>query len=168
MFIRSSLLYILLVITVSSAAASEPACYSTADAAAAQLGVRGASGFRLQGRQRDVFSGAVWSTIQSCQHPEQPAFLVLSSGESGSVKQNAPSVKLEGRHNPALILLAGAQVTLVQVDDVTRIVMAGVAQGSGAVGDEVRVRIVAPTTDGNERFARGIVRSSKVVEVVTQ
>jgi flagella basal body P-ring formation protein FlgA len=68
----------------------------------------------------------------------------------------------------AMVLLAGAKVTLIQRDEAVRIEMQGVAQGSGAVGDRVRVRLLALTADGSERFVDGIVRGSDVVEVVTR
>ncbi len=142
--------------------ASEPGCYRTVEAAATQSGVRGVDGFRLEGRQRDVFSGAVWATVKSCTHPERPGVLVMAGGDLVRV---AGATRSEAA---AMVLLAGAKVTLIQRDEAVRIEMQGVAQGSGAVGDRVRVRLLALTADGSERFVDGIVRGSDVVEVVTR
>jgi hypothetical protein len=159
---------VVLVAVSSGAWASEPGCYRTAEAAAVQVGVRGVDGYRLEGRRRDVFSGAVWSTVKSCQHPEQPGFLVMASAVVGRFG-TAMSVGMASRSEAlALVLLAGAKVTVVQTDDVVRIEMNGVAQGSGAVGDRIRVRIVTANEEAEERFVEGIVRGSDVVELVTR
>jgi hypothetical protein len=40
-----------------------------------------------------------------------------------------------------------------------------VAQGSGIVGDRVRVRLLTLSANGGEQFLDGIVRSSGVVEM---
>ncbi len=142
--------------------ASEPGCYRTAEAAAAQTGVRGVDGFRLEGRRRDVFSGAVWATVKSCAHPERPGVLIVAGGD-------APRVRAAPRaETPAMVLMAGAKVTLIEQDDAVRIEMQGVAQGSGAVGDRVRVRLVSVGGDGEERFVDGIVRGRDLVEVAAR
>ncbi len=146
----------------AGARASEPGCYRTAEAAAAQTGIRGVDGFRLEGRQRDVFSGAVWATVKSCAHPERPGVLVMAAGEIGRVGRGAASPV-----EAPMVLVAGARVTLVETDDNVRIQMPGVAQGSGVVGDRVRVRLLALTAEGGERFVDGIVRGRDVVEMVT-
>ncbi len=142
--------------------ASEPGCYRTAEAAAAQAGVRGVDGYRLEGRRRDVFSGAVWATVKSCAHPERPGIMVIVSGEAG---RSGVALKHDAA---AMILLAGSKVTLVEMDDFVRIEMQGVAQGSGALGDRIKVRLVAVSADGGERFVDGIVRGSDWVEVAAR
>jgi hypothetical protein len=139
--------------------ASEPACYLTADAAAAQSGVRGVDGFRLEGRQRDVFSGAVWATVRSCAHPERPGVLVMGAGEVG---RPGPGKVAEA----GMVLVAGTKVTLTQNEGVVHIEMQAVAQGSGAVGDRVRVRLLTVSPEGGERFAEGVVRGGHAVELV--
>jgi hypothetical protein len=142
--------------------ASEPGCYRTVEAAATQSGARGVAGFRLDSRQRDVFSGAVWVTVKSCAHPEQPGVLVM-------VGTDATRVAALPRHEaPALVVLSGAKVTLIERDEVVRIEMQGVTQSSGSVGDHVKVRLLALGNDGTERFVDGIVRGSDVVEVVAR
>jgi hypothetical protein len=149
-------------VVCGSAWASEPGCYRTVEAAAAQSGVRGVNGFRLEGRQRDVFSGAVWVTVKSCAHPEQPGVLVMAGTDATRV------AALPRHEAPALVVLAGAKVTLIQRDDVVQIQMQGVTQGSGGLGDRVKVRLLALGNDGTERFVDGIVRGSDVVEVVAR
>ena len=147
----------------AGACASQPGCYRTAEAAAAQTGVRGVDGFRLEARRRDVFSGAVWATVKSCAHPERPGVLVMAAwGDLGP-----PRVIAEGE-KPGLVLVAGARVTIVERDEAIRIEMPGVAQGSGVVGDWVRVRLLTLSEDGGERFVDGIVRASGVVEVAAR
>lgn len=160
--------------------ASEPACYLTAEAAAAQVGVRSVTGYRVEGRRRDVFSGVLWSTIMNCEHPERPRTLVLTSPEIeparvtspnavSSLLAAAPGIALAApRDSAPLILLAGTRVRFVQADQVSRIELNGLAQGSGALGDHVRVRILRAMDEGSERFVEGTIRSSTLVEVVTQ
>ncbi len=141
--------------------ASEPGCYKTVEAAAAQSGVRGVDGFRLEGRRRDIFSGAVWATVKSCAHPEHPGVLIMTGGDTVRAAR-AP------RDTPAMVLMAGAKVTLIEQDVAVRIETQGVAQGSGAVGDRVKVRLVTLSAEGGERFVDGIVRASDVVEMVAR
>jgi flagella basal body P-ring formation protein FlgA len=67
-----------------------------------------------------------------------------------------------------MVLMAGAKVTLIEQDVAVRIETQGVAQGSGAVGDRVKVRLVTLSAEGGERFVDGIVRASDVVEMVAR
>lgn len=142
--------------------ASEPGCYRTAEEAAAQAGVRGVDGFRLEGRRRDVFSGAVWATVRSCAHPERPGVLVIAGGEIGGA---GVATRIDAA---SIVLRTGAKVTLIEHDELVRIEMQGVAQGNGILGDRVRVRLMALSSDRGERFVEGIVRGADVVEMVAR
>lgn len=165
---------IVLVAAVSASAwASEPGCYRTEDAAAEQVGVRGVEGFRLEGVHRDVFSGASWATVKSCQHPERPGVLVLlNAGARGAGSHEPASEAAAAR---PMVVLAGSRVRLVISDAVSRMEVSAVAQTSAALGDRVRVRLVAVSGGGgsdavqswgtNERFAVGVVKSTNLVEV---
>lgn len=164
------------------AVASEPVCYTTADAAARQSGTRGVQGYRLEGMSRDVFSGVLWATVRSCEAPERPALLVPVPG--GAVAWVAPSLSLAafGRvrlaQDKELAVRAGAKVQVRQLSENIRLEMAAIALGSAAVGDSVRVRLIpAGGGDGNqagaswgggERFATGVVTARNVVEVREQ
>jgi flagella basal body P-ring formation protein FlgA len=64
-----------------------------------------------------------------------------------------------------MVMTAGTKVTLIARDPVARIEMQCVAQGSGIVGDRVRVRLLTLSANGGEQFLDGIVRSSGVVEM---
>jgi hypothetical protein len=132
--------------------------------------VRGVTGFRLESTRRDVFSGTVWASVRSCQHPERPALLVLASaagaGERAGLQDAAPS--------SSLIMLAGTSVRVFESSENVRLEMPGVVQASGRLGDRVRVRLVPVTAGGSgdgsatEQFATGIVRSRNVIELETR
>jgi len=153
------------------ARASEPSCYRSAAEAAAQVGVRGVEGYRLEAVRRDVFAGTVWAIVKSCGHPERPGVMVLTSLGTGM----ASGVGMTRPASQALVMLAGSRVRLVQTSENVQMEMSGVAQGSGAVGDRVRVRLVPVSLEGgageqaswatSERFATGVVRSRDLVEV---
>ena len=149
-------------------AASEPVCFRTPAEAAEQAGVRGTSGYRLESVRRDVYAGTVWAEVRSCEHPERPGVLVLgrvgqSAAVTGTAALHAVQVAVAPR---TLVLQAGARVRLVLDDGVVRLETGAIALGSGAVGDEVRVRIV-PVSEGagGEQIATGVVRGAGLVEV---
>ncbi len=155
-----------------AASASEPSCYRTAEGAATQTGVRGVEGFRLEAVRRDAFSGVEWATVRSCAHPEWPGTLVLGSAWTSGSRLAARRGEIGGAR--ALVLLAGARVRLVETSGNVKLEMSGVAQGSGAIGDRVKVRMMPVSGDGtdagtswggSERFLTGVVRSSELVEV---
>jgi hypothetical protein len=164
---------------IGSASGSEPACYATEDAAAQQVGVRGVEGYRLESLRRDVFSGAWWATVRSCQHPEQPARLVLA-GRTGAAHGdvlNATSVSVAAPAERPMAVLAGRRVLAVEVGAMARLEMSAIAQSSGRVGDRIRLRLLAISDVGAdsagswsapERFAVGVIRSSEVVEMEAQ
>ncbi len=142
---------------------SEPVCFRSPGEAAAQNGVRGVTGYRLESERRDVLAGTVWAVVRSCEHPERPAALVLA-GVSMRARGAAGGANDRGR---SLALLAGAKVRVVLSDDVSRIEMNGLAQGSGAVGERVLVRLMPPNAEpgAREQFATGVVRGAGLVEV---
>ena len=153
---------VLLALAYGAARASEPVCYRTAEAAAMQIGVRGVDGFRLEGRERDVFSGVIWATVKSCTHPERPGVLMMATGAPGRAGVKATS------EPAAMVLKAGTKVTLIETDGLVRIEMPGVAQGSGSVGDRIQIRLLTLSGEGSERFVHAIVRGGDVVEGVTR
>jgi hypothetical protein len=144
-----------------SAHAAEYVCFRTAAEAAAQSGVRDRDGYRLEAIRRDPLQPANWATIRSCGHPEQPALLVLASGE-----MVRPPVAATARTPvwSSALLRAGSQVTLVITDGVARIEMQAIALANGVIGEKVKVRILSSTT-GEERIAEGVVRDRTLVEV---
>jgi hypothetical protein len=164
---------------VGSAFASEPSCYRSSAEAAAQSGVRGVEGFRLEAVRRDSFSGTSWATVKSCAHPEWPGTLVMVSAWSAGA---GASVAHAQRSDPgvakALAMQAGTRVRYVETSGNVRLEVSAVAQASGAIGDQVRVRLVPVSGEGSadggsswsgsERFAIGIVRSRDVVEMVAE
>jgi hypothetical protein len=159
---------------------SEPSCYRSSAEAAAQTGVRGVEGYRLETVRRDVFSGAVWATVKSCGHPERPGVMLLASvgtGLGGGISVGMAR-RSEIAADRVLVMLAGTRVRFVETDENARMEMSAVAQSSGAVGDRVRVRLLPVSSDGgsdgatswasSERFATGIVRSRDLVEMETR
>ncbi len=157
------------------AAASEPSCYRTVGDAASQTGVRGVQGYRLETLRRDAFSGVEWATVRSCGHPEWPGTLVMLSAWSSGGGLAGRRSEIAGAR--ALLMLAGTRVRLVETSGNVRMEMSGVAQGSAALGERVKVRMMPVSGDGtdsgtswagNERFLTGVVRGSELVEVDAQ
>ena len=144
--------------------ASEPVCFRSPGEAAAQNGVRGVTGYRLESQRRDVLAGTVWAVVRSCGHPERPATLVLAGAAVVRPAGLAAGVNDASR---SLALLAGTKVRVVVHDDVSRIEMNGVAQGSGALGERVVVRLVPANAEPGapEQFATGVVCGASLVEV---
>ena len=60
------------------------------------------------------------------------------------------------------LVKTGAAVRVVRVDAMSRLEMAGVAQGDGGVGARVRVRLAS---DGEARFVSAVVRGEGLVEM---
>ncbi len=155
---------------------SEPACYESAAAAAAQKGMRSAQGFRIGSTYRDSLTGDLWANIRSCGHPERPQFLVLAAlGNLGLGLASSMAKRNEASAGRALVMLAGSRVNVVEVSEGTRIEIPAVAQTSGAIGDRMRARIIPLSSlasgdalaawTSNERVVTGVVKSSNVLEV---
>ena len=70
------------------------------------------------------------------------------------------AIRLQRMGHP--VVVAEMVVRVVRIEDNLRLEMAGVAQGSGGVGDAVRVRVGAA---GEERFVEGVIRGEGLVEL---
>jgi Chaperone for flagella basal body P-ring formation len=98
-----------------------------------------------------------WLTTTDCNHPERPvrATLTLSSTP---LPQTVPVAR-------PLVVRAGERIRLWFQQSNTRMELSGIAEGSGAIGDTVRVRLTQSTTGQIEPELQGIVRGPSEVEL---
>ncbi len=136
-------------------------CFRTVREAATQAGVRDGEGFRLEGIRMDRVQGGQWARVLSCLHPERPAVLVKLLHE---LSVSTPGVAVAPAAGSVLpvVVTAGSLVRIVRLESMARLEMMGVAQGDGARGDKVRVRLGAA---GEEHFAQAVVRDVGLVEL---
>ena len=171
--------------------ASEPVhgCFrSPAEAALMGAdGVSGTGGFRVEGVRRDVLLGRSWAVVRSCEHPERPAVVVemlrlagngalaemsglpgrgrLRAREAAAGSQAVwPTEKQAAARAETPVLVAGATVQVVRMEQNVRLTMAAVAQRSAAMGERVRLRVVREAGE-SEQFVEGVVRGAGLVEM---
>ena len=133
-------------------------CFRTVREAASQAGVRDGEGFRLEGVTADRMGSGSWARVVRCGHPEQPGAMVKVKG-AATVLQAGRAAQQEVR---MLLVKTGTVVRVVGLDAMSRLEMAGVAQGDGAVGERVKVRV---PSDGEARFVEGLVKGEGLVEM---
>ena len=170
---------ILLAFANGNALGSEFSCYLTPDAAAAQQGPRSTGGFRLERMRRDLFSGATWASIRNCDHPEEPARLLLGPADAAIVSGQTTTQLAGSTTSPrTLLVLAGSSVKVFGGTDQFRIEVAAIALFSGAVGDRVRVRVCRgagsvlassnPNESETEHYLTAVVRERDLLEWVAE
>lgn len=152
-------------VCLTAARASEPPreCFRTPASAAAQAeggdpGFDG-GGFRLEGYRQDPLGSRRWALVRSCSHPERPALAVAMLREAA---QQAPRSRAASEARPILIR-AGERIRLVSSSANVRMELEAVAQGSGAAGQTVRVRLMSQPGEP-ERFLDAVVRQAGEVE----
>ena len=151
--------YFLIALSCSPAVAQ--GCFRSLAEAARQGGVEAAQGFRLVDMHVDRIGGTRWARVASCSHPEQPATLVGMPFAGGAGDPGAaPRKQSLVRANP--IVRAGQTVQVLRLEADAHLETTGVAEGDGALGDQVSVRFGMA---GAERSALATVRSSGLVEL---
>jgi Chaperone for flagella basal body P-ring formation len=147
-------------------AATYPAtpCVSLQEIATDSLHSSGLSGltarsgsYRVSEIRWDSVLGQRWAMVASCEHPEQPAFAVLTKeamAEMSSARRN---------NDIAPVVRAGDVVRLWRQEDNLRIEMTAVSEESGGLGKAIRMRLVGG--DSAEREFIGVVRGVADVEM---
>lgn len=101
-----------------------------------------------------------------CAHPERPSrWVMLIAGEELKVDAKVQSVAAAVRG--PLVVRAGEIVRAWQRDGVASIETSGIAEGSGAAGARIQVRLVRHGVDGEsvERHVSGVVDGIGSVEL---
>lgn len=149
-------------------ARAEVGCFRTVAQAAVQVGEQEGGGYRLEFVRRDAVGGRNWATVRSCVHPEWPPVVVptaVAHGPAQAHLNDDKTVVAMGRPIVTpMAVMGGQRVTVVVLDAKVRMELAGVAQGSGRVGDQVWVRILTADGEGEGRMAQAVVRSADVLE----
>jgi hypothetical protein len=154
---------------------AQSACYST-PAAAVNSMKQGSSlsptpeggGYRVTSIESDPISGQRWAMISSCDHPERPAFSLLTEGSDStahSLLRKSQIVTDSAQVTP--VVRVGDTVRLWRQEAVLRIELAAVAEENGSLGKSIRVRLLRRNTDDQStqtEFA-GIVRGRLDVEM---
>ena len=120
------------------------------------LSVRGGS-YRVNEVRWDPLLGQRWAVVASCEHPDQPAFAVLTED---AIAGKASS---ERKGDSAPVVRAGDVVRLWREEDNLRIEMTAMSEESGGLGKAIRVRLMGG--DSAEQQFIGIVRGVADVEM---
>jgi hypothetical protein len=162
------------ILSMAGLVSARAACYNTPIAAADSMKPGSSSsslsegGYRVTSIQLDPILGKRWAMIVSCDHPERPAFSLLT-GESDSPEHillRDPQTVPDNAH-VIPVVHAGDTVRLWRQEAVLRIEVAGVAEENGSLGKLIRVRLLRRNTDDQSTRAEfaGIVRGKSDVEM---
>jgi Chaperone for flagella basal body P-ring formation len=135
---------------------SEIAADSLRSSALSPLAARSGS-YRVSEIRWDPVLGQRWAMFANCEHPEQPAFAVLTK-EAMTEMSSA-----RRKDDSAPVVRAGDVVRLWRQEDNLRIEMTAMSEESGGLGKAIRVRLVGG--DSSERQFVGIVRGVADVEM---
>jgi hypothetical protein len=124
------------------------------------------AGYRIASIRWDPLLRQRWAKLVSCAHPERPAIAMLMQ----PLKQDgAPSTSAEAIRQaaPFPVVHAGDLVRLWSQDGNLRIEVSGIAEGSGATGNMIRVRLLRSGLEGQyrEQILQGIVHGPRDVEM---
>jgi hypothetical protein len=151
------------------------ACYSTPAAALYSM-KPGSSlspsaedgGYRVTSIESDPISGRRWAMISSCDHPERPAFSLMTGGSDSAAHSFLREAQIvTDSTKVAPVVHVGDTVRLWKQEAVLRIELAAVAEENGSLGKSIRVRLLRRNTDDQStqtEFA-GIVRGKLDVEM---
>ena len=98
-----------------------------------------------------------WAMVISCEHPEQPAFAILTRG---SITEKTPFKEMT---DSAALVHAGEVVRLWRQEENLRIEVTAMSEESGGLGKKIRVRLIG--SDSSEMQFVGIVRGIADVEM---
>jgi hypothetical protein len=162
---RCACLFSVLAITVSAQAI----CYSTPRRAIDSALVGGApstaaisGGYRVLSLQLDPVLRQRWATVANCAHPEWPAVAMPVGGDVSlkGMQQWQPEA-----FRSSVVVHMGDVVRLWRQDSLSRIEVAGVSEGSGAVGATIRVRLLHTSSEDQPRPIAGVIRGPADVEM---
>jgi len=123
-------------------------------------------GTTVVGSRLDAQTGREWRLLRQCGHPERPLLAVL---EPGPIEPR-PSLQLtrDEDSQPPLVI-AGAEVRVVEQTRDLRLTLRGTAESSGHAGDSVTVRLERSGFSGEDGASmwrvHGIVRAVGEVEL---
>jgi hypothetical protein len=120
------------------------------------LAARGGS-YRVNEVRWDPLLRQRWAVVASCEHPEQPAFAVLTEE---AIAGKVPSPK---KDDSAPVVRAGDVVHLWRQEDNLRIEMTAMSEESGGLGKAIKLRLIG--ADSAEQQFIGIVRGVADVEM---
>lgn len=157
-----------LIATVAQAqCVATPTAAATSAASAGSSPVVGSSGFRVASMRWDPVLRQRWVQVESCDHPAWPALeMPVPTVEKPERLIERDLVSLQRRPAP-LVVRAGDAVELWSVEGNLRMEVGAVAEGSGALGVTVRVRLIQRQSLGGqkEKEFEGIVRGPRSVEM---
>jgi hypothetical protein len=123
------------------------------------------AGYRLASVRWDPLLRQHWAKLVSCAHPERPAIAMLMSPPK---QDGTPSVPTPQQSSAVLpVVRAGDLVRLWSQEGILRIEASGIAEGSGAAGATVPVRLLHSGLDGQyqKQNVQGIIRGPHNVEM---
>jgi Chaperone for flagella basal body P-ring formation len=162
------------ILSMAGLVSAQAVCYNTPIAAAGSM-KPGASlpsltegGYRVTSIQLDPILGKRWAMIASCDHPERPAFSLLTEESDSSehiLLRDSQTVPDNAQVIP--VVHAGDTVRLWRQEAFLRIELAGVAEENGTLGKLIKVRLLRRNTDDQSTRAEfaGVVRGKSDVEM---
>lgn len=166
-------LHWILILSVAMAIDSaRAACYKTPAAAIDSFGadsvlpfITNDEGYRVSSIQLDPLLGEKWAMISSCHHPAWPMTILQVNKFSKSKSRN--TVLATDNQHSVPVVHAGDVVRLWRQESLLRIEVAGISEENGDLGKVIRVRLLAPNTDGPSSQGKlsGIVRGQSNVEM---
>jgi len=142
--------------------------------------VRSRAGLRVREVRWDAVLGRSWAVLEDVDHPEWPLWAELTepigrsaTGDSRSSEHAAASGAGAGPSSspqpvipPPQVVHYGDRVTLWRNERNVRIQMNATAEGSGAVGEELKLRVIGTGVNGDAGWrVTGIVRGPGNVEM---
>lgn len=150
---------LLLLSVLVSVAPAQMTCSRTPELAAG--GVPGRStefgesgGYRVVAVRRDLVGQGTWAEVRACAHPEWPAYIVPASAEAVPTQKRP----LE------LAVRFGERVFVRQNTASARIQIVGIADRSGAIGDQIPISIASFGDQGMVR-RNAVIRGKGEVEL---
>ncbi len=127
--------------------------------------VEGDDGYRVTSVRWDLVLRQGWAMVVRCGHPGWPE-VALPTRVSSQALKSEEGKTFTGAAGAALMVRAGDRVRLWRREDELRIEVAAVAEESGGVGKNIRVRLVRAGMEGQvERQMVGVVRGPEDVEM---
>jgi hypothetical protein len=147
------------------------ACYSTplmaiaSGSSTSSPSISGSGGYRVERIQSDSVLRQTWAMVIRCDHPEWPAVAL-------PLRDSILPIRLReqesAKYIPASVVIrAGEIVRLWRQEISCQIEVTGISEGSGRLGDLIKVRLLRRNTDDQsieEQFS-GIVRGASDVEM---
>jgi Chaperone for flagella basal body P-ring formation len=148
------------------------ACYRTPGAAIDSLkpdsllsAVTDDEGYRVISIQLDPLLGQICAMITSCGHPAWP--MTILQIDKSRKNRSGNIIFFKDNQDSVPVVHVGDIVRLWRQEDLLRIEASGTAEENGALGKVIRVRLLAPNTNGSfsKGTLSGIVRGHSDVEM---